>query len=138
VTPGRIWLASLAFLTLAYAAVYALANPVAFVVIVAGVTWLAGVVGGITAATRWMEERAARADADARAEVLEGELGAAYETLNALLDEHALCPTPLRPVTPIERPDLRVIGPQSTGEHDHLAADDDWFARLYDENGNPR
>jgi hypothetical protein len=39
-------------------------------------------------------------------------------------------------------PRLRVveggIPSQRTGGHDHLAEDDDWFARLYDEKGNPR
>jgi hypothetical protein len=42
---------------------------------------------------------------------------------------------PLKPV-PVDRPDLRVIPPQRT--RDHLADDDAWFTRLYDENGEHR
>jgi hypothetical protein len=60
----------------------------------------------------------------ANAERLATELDAAYESLSSVLDEHALCPAPMQPQVrsvPIARPDLRIIPPQSTGEHDRLA-----------------
>lgn len=36
------------------------------------------------------------------------------------------------------RPRLRLVPRQREPEHDHLKADDDWFARLYDEKGDLR
>jgi hypothetical protein len=36
------------------------------------------------------------------------------------------------------RAGLRSVPAQRDAEHDHLAADDDWFARLYDDKGNLR
>ena len=36
------------------------------------------------------------------------------------------------------RPRLRLVPRQREPEHDHLKADDDWFAALYDEKGDLR
>jgi hypothetical protein len=110
-TPGRIWLACLGSLTLAYLAVYALANPVAFVVIVAGVTFVGGIVGGVTAATRWMEALKVIAAQDDHIAELEDALTDANRRAAAADGLRAgIASVPL----------LRSVPTQSTGEHDRL------------------
>lgn len=71
---GRIWLSSLATLAAAALTVYALANPLAFALIVGVAAWFAGVVGGIAAVGAWAEERRGRLAAEAESERLEREL----------------------------------------------------------------
>jgi len=83
-------------------------------------------VGGLfTQAIEAVRLREDLADADRRVEALEADLMAARLTDPAT-------------ATTVPVPLLRLVPTQRTGIHDHLAADDDWFARLYDENGTPR
>jgi hypothetical protein len=103
----------------------------------AGIAWFLFGAGGIAAAFmqggRVVELEGKLADAEDDVADLTAALA---ETTATLADARVVIP--LRPVPVAERPDLRVILPQSTGKHDHLADDDAWFSRLYDEEGNPR
>ena len=112
---GYIYLACLGLVLVALFLLWAAHHKLAAAVIVGGVLWIAGIVGGICAANMWIEERKARADADDRCEALE----AALE--DALRDAET-APVPLMPVEVVEKPDLRIVPPQRDGSHDDLAA----------------
>jgi hypothetical protein len=75
------------------------------------------------------EERFHRAAAEEKVETLRDALMAADQ-------ENAILAGQLDDVHPV--PHLRVVPTQRDAAHDHLQADDDWFARLYDDKGNLR
>lgn len=67
------------------------------------------------------------------------DLEAEAQRLHLLLTEAQIAAgdaKPLPRLRVVDRPDLRVIPPPRT--RDHLADDDAWFTRLYDENGEHR
>ena len=105
---GYIYLAGLGLILVALFLLWAAHHKLAAAVIVGGVLWIAGIVGGICAANMWIEERKARADADDRCEALE----AALE--DALRDAET-APVPLVPVEVVEKPDLRIVQPDDPG-----------------------
>lgn len=131
-TSGRIFAACVVILAASIAAVYALKEPTAFAVVVGGTVWLAGVVGGGTAAARWIEGRKELADRDDKITELEDKLMAADQ-------ENAILSGRLEDVAEVPRLRIaNVIPMQRDGGHDHLKADDDFFGRLYDDKGDLR
>lgn len=114
---GTIYLSGLAIILVCQFGIWAWHHKLAAAVIVGGTVWIASIVGGISAAAAWAEERKARGDADQRCEDLEAALADA-------LREAETAPLPLVPVERMEKPDLRIVPPQQN-------ADDAWWDSLY-------
>lgn len=110
---GRIWFASLAALFLVLAGVWAYHNRLAAAVVVGGLVWIVGVAGGITAVVEWFQQRRKLADAEDHIADLEARL-----------------------TNPATATTVRV--PSMTRHLSLVQSDDEYWLRLYDENGNHR